>query len=63
MGRMTHDRWTLDPSRFPQRLDLDHSDQALSQLERLSARTGRSVGDPAADLLSQAINHHPLRRG
>jgi len=52
---MQPDRWTLDPSRFPKRLDLELSEQALAALERLSARTDRSVSDLAADLLSKAI--------
>ena len=52
---MNHNRWHLDPLRFPQRLDLDLSDRALDHLDRLSAKTGRSVSDLAADLLSQAL--------
>lgn len=51
---MTHNRWHLDPGRFPQRLDLDLSESALECLERLSRRTGRSIRDLAADLLSRS---------
>lgn len=52
---MDHDPWRLDPSKFPKKIDLDLSDEALERLERLSARTGRSVRDIAADLLCQAV--------
>jgi len=49
------DRFSLDPSRFPQRLDLDLPADVLQRLEALARRRGRSVKDMAADLLSQAI--------
>ena len=52
---MNQNRWHLDPLRFPQRLALDLSDRVLDHLDRLSAKTGRSVSDLAADLLSQAL--------
>lgn len=52
---MTEDCWRLDPTRFPQRIDLELSGALMDDLERLSARTGRPVRDLAADLLSQAI--------
>ncbi|MEI8250208.1 MAG: hypothetical protein WCF98_03460 [Synechococcus sp. ELA057] len=52
---MNQDPWRLDPSCFPTRIDLDLSDQAIERLERLSARTGRSVRDLASDLLAQAF--------
>lgn len=47
--------WRLDPSRFPQRVDLELSGDAMECLELLSARTGRPVRDIAADLLCQAV--------
>ena len=49
----------LDSSRFPRRLDLDLSDEAVQRLQCLSARTGRSVSDLAADLLHQALADMP----
>jgi len=52
---MTEDCWRLDPTRFPQRLDLELSGALMDDLERLSASTGRPVRDLAADLLSQVI--------
>jgi hypothetical protein len=55
IGVMTHNRWHLDPARFPQRLDLDMSESALESLEQLSRRTGRSIRDLAADLLSRSV--------
>ena len=59
---MNHNRWTLDPSRFPKRLDLELSDRVLDHLGRLSAKTGRSVSDLASDLLCQALadQGHPI---
>lgn len=52
---MPTDGYRLDPSRFPKRLDLELSEPAMVALECLSARTGRSMSDLAADLLSMAI--------
>jgi hypothetical protein len=52
--------FALDPSLFPRRLDLDLSVEALERLSRLSARTGRSVSDLAADLLHQALADLPF---
>ena len=52
---MTEDCWRLDPTRFPQRIDLELSGALMDDLERLSASTGRPIRDLAADLLSQAI--------
>ena len=52
---MNPNRWRLDPSRFPKRLDLDLSARVLDHLDRLSAKTGRSVSELASDLLSQAL--------
>ena len=57
---LTDPDFVLDPSLFPRRLDLDLSDEALERLRRLSARTGRSVSDLAADLLHQALADLPL---
>lgn len=47
--------WRLDPSHFPRRIDLDLSEVALERLQRLSAQTGRSIRDIAADLLCQGL--------
>lgn len=51
---MDSDLFQLDPSRFPQRIDLELSEEAIDRLEHLSRKTGRSIRDLAADLLSQA---------
>jgi len=48
------DPWRLDPSQFPQRIDLELSEAVMERLERLSAKTGRPLRDIAADLLCQA---------
>jgi hypothetical protein len=57
---LTDPDFVLDPSLFPKRLDLDLSDEALERLRHLSARTGRSVSDLAADLLHQALADLPF---
>jgi len=51
---MASDLFQLDPSRFLQRIDLELSEEAMDHLEHLSSKTGRSIRDLAADLLSQA---------
>lgn len=60
---MTPDFFQLDPSRFPRRIDLELPGETINFLERLSNKTGRSVSDLAADLLSQASaqsDRHPM---
>jgi len=52
---MTQQRFRLDPSCFPQRLDLDLSEDTLVALERLSCNTGRPVRELAEHLLAQAL--------
>ena len=52
---MEQNRWHLDPSRFPKRLDLELSDTALRHLQAISERTGRSVRELAEHFLSQAL--------
>ena len=51
---MASDQFQLDPSRFHQRNDLELSEEAIDRLARLSSKTGRSIRDIAADLVTQA---------
>lgn len=51
---MEQDRWQLDPSRFPRRLDLELPVAVLEQLEHLSTSTGYSLAELAASILSRA---------
>ena len=52
---MDQNRWHLDPSRFPKRLDLELSETALRHLQAISERTGRSVRELAEHFLCQAL--------
>ena len=45
----------LDPTRFPQRLDIELPERVLTQLEALSRRSGLSVEELASNLLSQLV--------
>ena len=53
--------WCLDPSKLPQRLDFEVSDDAYECLQRLSAKAGISVRDLAERLISQSIGSLQLR--
>ena len=48
------DAWKLDPSKMPRRLDLDLSEEAYTELEALSRRTGRPIRDLVEDLIAQS---------
>lgn len=56
-----NERYRLDPARFPQRVELDLSEELVRQLETLAARTGRSLNDLITELLSRQID--PSSRG
>jgi hypothetical protein len=45
----------FDPSKFPQRLDLELNTETFELLEALSGRTGRSISELAAELLGKAL--------
>lgn len=49
------ERYRLDPARFPQRVELDLSEELVRHLETLAARTGRSLNDLVTELLSRQI--------
>ena len=53
---MSGSSWCLDPSKLPQRLDFEVSDDAYECLQRLSAKAGISVRDLAERLISQSIS-------
>jgi hypothetical protein len=53
---MTDASWCLDPSKLPQRLDFEVSDDAYECLQRLSAKAGISIRDLAERLISQSIS-------
>lgn len=58
-----HSPWQLDPFRYPRRIDLELSAEAMAYLEHLSATTGRPVREIAADLLSQAVFNQDQHQG
>ena len=49
------DRWKLDPTKLPRRLDLDLSDEVYEALEALSRRTGRPIRDLVEDFIAQSV--------
>ena len=53
--------WVLDPSRFPQRLDLELSERTMDAMTALSARLDRPLRDVVADLLAQAVAEQDRR--
>ena len=53
---MSGSSWCLDPSKLPQRLDLEVSDHAYACLQRLSAKVGLPVRDLAERLISQSVS-------
>ena len=56
---MTEHSWRIHPARLPQRLELDIRPEVYSHLERLSARTGRSIRDLAEALIHQQAGRLP----
>lgn len=54
---MNPDPLRLNADQFPRRLDLEVSAEVLDHLQRLSARSDRSIGEIALDLLNQGIAH------
>lgn len=50
------DRYRLDPARFPQRVELDLSEELVRHLETMAARTGLSLNDLITDLLSRQVD-------
>ncbi len=61
----TSDPWCLDPAKFPQRVDLELTDEVYAVLVAISERTGRSIAEVAAEILSRDIHLHcpPQDRG
>ena len=54
----TSDQWRLDPAKFPQRVDLELTDEVYAVLVVISERTGRSLAEVAAEILSRDIHLH-----
>lgn len=47
----------LDPERMPQRLDLMLRPEQLDGLERLAARSGRSLDEIVVELIARQVHH------
>jgi hypothetical protein len=49
-------KFVLNPNLFPKPLELTLSDESLVRLEKLAARTGRSLSEVATDLLARSLS-------
>ena len=47
------DRFRLDPSKFPKRIDIFVPERVVDHIQAVSARTGRSFSESAAIILAQ----------
>ncbi len=47
--------WELDPSKFPKKLDLELSAEAMEQLRTTAQRTGRSEDELILEILDQTL--------
>jgi hypothetical protein len=47
------DRFRLDPSKFPRRIEISISERVMEHIQAISARTGRSFAESAAVILAQ----------
>jgi hypothetical protein len=56
------DRYRLDPNQFPGRIDLEISEEVFACLQRISERTGRSINEIAAAMLTQGAHSSDLER-
>jgi len=45
--------WTLNPEKFPKRIDLEVSEEVLCRLQQISLRTGLSISEIASALVAQ----------
>lgn len=57
--RAMSDPWRLDPAKFPQRLDLDLTEEVYGLLAAISKRTGRSIAEVALEMLSREMHLMP----
>ena len=53
---MADNKFVLDSSLFPKPLELPLSEESLVRLEKLAARTGRSLSEVATDLLARSLS-------
>jgi len=47
------DRFRLDPSKFPKRIDVFVPEKVVDHIQAISARTGRSFSESASVILAQ----------
>ena len=47
------DRFRLDPSKFPKRIDIFIPERVVDHIQAVSSRTGRSFAESAAVILAQ----------
>ena len=48
-----HDRFKLDPSKFPKRIEFLISERVVDHIHAISIKTGRSFSESAAVILAQ----------
>ncbi len=49
--------WELDPSKFPKKLELELSSDAMEQLRATAEQAGRSVDELILEILDQALQN------
>ena len=49
------DRYRLDPEKFPKQLDIDLDQETLERLQKVAARSGRSVDELILEILDQYL--------
>lgn len=54
-GEGSDDRYRLRPDQFPKRLELELDPALLLELEELSVRRGRSLGELIESLLARSV--------
>lgn len=56
---MSHETLRLDPSQYPQQIELEIPAEIHERLEQLSRQMGRSVRDIAEELIHLSVAQHP----
>jgi predicted DNA-binding protein len=49
------DRYRLDPEKLPKQLDIDLDQETLERLQKVAARSGRSVDELILEILDQYL--------
>lgn len=60
LAPMSGEDFHLEPSRFPQRLDLELDPLVIQRLQELADRSGRSISEVATELLGRQMGDRHL---